>query len=119
MDLKIITKFFFMHLIEQKIRLAYPDPGSSAFYLLDPGSGMQFFSIPDPAPFFGEIFLHYVSSESFICYLYETGLLLKLCRETVNSKKNVIFLLLPPFYLGSWVRDLRSGRRKFTDPDPG
>jgi hypothetical protein len=64
---------------------------------------MNSFRIPDPAPCFGEIFLT-LSSESLLCYLYETGLPLKLSPETL-----FLFKTLDP----------RSGMKKFSDPDPG
>jgi hypothetical protein len=54
-----------------------------------------------------------------LCYLYNTGLLLKLTHKTINSMKKlpVCLLLLPHFFyigLGSGIRDPRSGIR-----DPG
>jgi hypothetical protein len=61
----IFYKFFlcFLYLSFKKCYLpnsvADPDPG--LFYPLDQrsGSGMNFFRILDPPPYFGEIFLHY------------------------------------------------------------
>jgi hypothetical protein len=38
-----------------------------------------------------------LSSESLLCYLYETGQLLKLTPETICSKKKVCLVLLPLF----------------------
>jgi hypothetical protein len=84
--------------------------GSGAF--LPPGSRIQildeFFPDPrsrisDPAPFWGN-FLTF-SSESLLCYLSETGLLIKLTPETMSNKETVCFVLLPPFYIGLRHRD--------------
>jgi hypothetical protein len=36
-----------------------------------------------------------LTSASLLCYLYETGILLKLTTETISNKKNLV--LLPPF----------------------
>jgi hypothetical protein len=57
-----------------------------------------------------------------LCYLYNTGLLLKLTHKTINSMKKLCLLLLPLFFyigLGSGIRDPRSGMNKYSDPDPG
>jgi hypothetical protein len=71
-------------------------------YSLDTGSGsrMNFFWTSElgSGPCFLWNFLT-LYSESLLCYLYETGLLLKLSPETVCSKKKLIFLLLPTFLL--------------------
>jgi hypothetical protein len=48
------------------------------------------------------------------CYLYKTGLLLKLIPETVSSKKKVFLLLLHPFL--HRTLDPESGMKKFWDP---
>jgi hypothetical protein len=57
---------------------------------------MNFF--PDPGS--GPHFFLTISSESLLCYLDVTGLLLKqLTHETVSSKKKAIFLLLALFLL--------------------
>jgi hypothetical protein len=75
------------------------------FLPLGSGSEIHFFRISDPA-FFGWNFLTgTLSSESLLCYLYETGLLLKLNPETVSSKKKVCLLLLTPFFTGHKIRD--------------
>jgi hypothetical protein len=87
-----------------KLRIDFFDRDPVLFYPLDPG--WIFFRIPDlgSGPFFDEIFL---SSESMLCYLYNTGLLLKLAHKTINSMKKLCLLLLPLFYigLGSEIRD--------------
>jgi hypothetical protein len=64
---------------------------------------MNYFQIPDPVNFFGEIFFHYLQNPC--CSLYETGVLLKLIPETISSKKKVCLVLLPPFYIGLRIRD--------------
>jgi hypothetical protein len=52
-----------------------------------------------------------LSSKSYLCYLYETGLLLRLTGTgtpiTINSKKKVCLVLLPLFTydLGSEIRN--------------
>jgi hypothetical protein len=92
----------------------YRDSGSGA--ILPLGSGMIFCRIPELGfgPFFVEIFLHYLQNH---CYLYETGLLLKLTLETIILAYLLVCLvLLPPFYIGLSIRDQRPGSR---DPDPG
>jgi hypothetical protein len=55
----------------------------------------EFFPDPGSGPFFGEMFLHYIQNPC--CYLYATGLLLKLTPETISSKKRACLVLLPPF----------------------
>jgi hypothetical protein len=93
-----------------RIRIRIRDP--VLYYPLDPGSGsgMNFFRIPDLGsrirPLFRWNFLT-ISSESILCYLYNTGLLLKLTHKTINSIKKLCLLLLPLFYigLGSEIRD--------------
>jgi hypothetical protein len=62
--------------------------GSGAF--LPPGSGINFFQIPDPkGMFFGEIFLR------ILVLLFFT----KLVPETISSKKKVGFIFHPSFYV--------------------
>jgi hypothetical protein len=100
------------------------DPDPVLFYPLDPGSGsgMNFFRIPDLGsrlrPLFWWHFLT-ISSESMLCYLYNTGLLQKLTHKTINSMKKLCFLLLPLFLHRTRIRDPRSGMNKYSDPDPG
>jgi hypothetical protein len=85
-------------------------------YPLDPG---WIFPDPGSGPFFGDIFLHYL--QNFCCDLYETELpvLLKLTPETISSKKKVCLVLLPPFYIGLWIRDPDPGWKKLSDPESG
>jgi hypothetical protein len=77
--------------------------GSGIRYFLHPGSGMNFSGSRIRSIFWWN-FLTF-SSESLLCYPYETGLLLKLGPETVSSNKKVIFLLLLRFYLVRRIRD--------------
>jgi hypothetical protein len=46
----------------------------------------------------------YIIFRSLLCYLNETGLLLKLAPETISSKKKVCSVLLPPFYIERRIR---------------
>jgi hypothetical protein len=72
-------------------------------WYLDPGWIFFGSRIPAPDPFFGWNFLT-LSSESLLCYHYETELLLNLSPKTVSSKKKVIFPSLPPFLFRKYCR---------------
>jgi hypothetical protein len=77
--------------------------GSGSGVFLSTGSGI-FFPDLGSGPFFWWHFLT-LSSESLLWYLFWTELLLKLTHETISSKKKVCLVLLPPFYIGSRIRD--------------
>jgi hypothetical protein len=87
--------------------VADQDPG--LFYPLDPGSGsaMNFFR-----PHFLVKFLT-LSSESLLCYLYETKvpvLIKRLLKPYAARKKCVCYTF---FNIGLRIRDPRSGMKKF------
>jgi hypothetical protein len=81
----------------------------------------DFLSDPGSVPLFWWNFLT-LSSESLLCDLYETGLLLKLTPETISSKKKLRLLLPPPFYIGRRIRDPGWQNSRIRDktwiPDP-
>jgi hypothetical protein len=68
----------------------------------DPGSRIQLLFVMKFSNFLT------LFSESLLCYLFLTGLLLKLTPETVSSKKKVYLLLPPPFYIGRRIQDVGS-----------
>jgi hypothetical protein len=93
---------FLFSLDKTVLRIRILDP--VVLYPLDPGWN---FSGSRIKPLFWWNFLKF-SSESLICYLYETGLLLKLTPETISSKKKVCLVLLPRFYMGLRIQDKTS-----------
>ncbi len=52
-------KEYILHRGRDEISVADPDPGSGAFWTLDPGSGIGFFRIPDPKTIFLWAFWHF------------------------------------------------------------
>jgi hypothetical protein len=94
-----------------------PDP--VLFYPLDPDPGWIFSGSGSRIrPLFWWNFLT-ISSESMLCYLYNTGLLLKLTHKTINSMKKLCLLLLPLFLHRTRIRDPRFGMNKYSDPGSG
>jgi hypothetical protein len=71
----------FYNIIQGISIVADPDPGSGAF--LPPGSGIWIQDEVFPGSWIQPLFLVKFSSETLLCYLYETGLLLKLTPETI------------------------------------
>jgi hypothetical protein len=108
--------------------VADPDPGSGAFWPLDPGSGMGFFRIPDPNPIFLEslVTIFWVKSFKILWKLAQIFFLQHFKNKIIYNFVKFVGIKkgltkkkfsTPPFSWGFWIRD--PGWVKIRIRDPG